>query len=279
MAGAMNLPPEFDLTGRVALVTGGGTGIGRDTALLLAERGADVVVAGRRSELLEEAALELRKRGVRALAVPTDVRKPDACKAMIAAAIREFGRLDILINNAGGAHGHVGIARMDLAKWDRDVQLNLSAALYCSQAAYPHLRASKGNIVNISSMAGVNGTQGVAAYSAAKAGLQMLTKVMSAEFGPAGIRVNCVAPGMTATEAAELGWEKRGYDAAATARLAFSLGRYGTMREVSQAIVFFASDAASYITGETVAVGGGAKIGGMISVEDDETLGTLLTRE
>lgn len=274
----MSLPPEFDLTGRVAVVTGGGSGIGRDTALLLAERGADVVVAGRRSEPLEEAGLEIRKRGSRALAVPTDVRKPDACKAMIETVISEFGRLDILINNAGGAHGHIGIAKMDLAKWDRDVQLNLSAALYCSQAAYPHLKASKGTIINISSLAGVGGTQGVAAYSAAKAGLQMLTRVMAAEFGPFGIRVNCVAPGMTATEAAELGWEKRGYDAAAMAKEAFSLRRYGEMREVSQAIVFFASDAASYITGETLAVGGGAKIGGMISVEDDETLGTLLTK-
>ena len=175
------------------------------------------------------------------LPVATDVRKPEQCKAMIEAAVKEFGKLDILINNAGGAHGHIGLARMDLAKWDRDVQLNLSAATYCSQAAYPYLRASKGCVVNISSQAGVGGTQGVAAYSAAKAGLQMLTKVMAAEWGPVGIRVNCVAPGMTATEAAELGWEKRGYDAAAAAKESFSLKRYGTMREVSQGIVFFAS--------------------------------------
>ena len=269
----------FDLSGRVAVVTGGGSGIGRNTALLLAERGADVAVAGRRAEPLEEAAGEIRKLGRRALVVPTDVRKAEECKAMIAATVKHFGRLDVLINNAGGAHGHIGIARMDLAKWDRDIQLNLNAALYCSQAAYPHLKASKGNIVNISSMAGVGGTQGVAAYSAAKAGLQMLTRVMSAEFGPAGIRVNCVAPGMTATEAAEMGWAKRGYDAAAVAKEAFSLKRFGTMREVAQAIVFFASDAASYITGETLAVGGGAKIGGMVSVEDDETMETLLTKE
>ena len=261
------------------MVTGGGTGIGRDTALLLAERGADVVVAGRRLEPLEEAAGEIRKLGRRALPVPTDVRKPEQCKAMIAAAIEAFGRLDILINNAGGAHGHIGIAKMDLAKWDRDVQLNLNAALYCSQAAYPHLKASKGCVVNISSQAGVGGTQGVAAYSAAKAGLQMLTRVMAAEWGPVGIRVNCVAPGMTATEAAELGWNKRGYDAAAAAKESFSLKRYGEMREVSQGIVFFASPAASYITGETMAIVGGSKIGGMINVEDDETLETLLVKE
>lgn len=275
----MSLPPEFDLTGKVAVVTGGGTGIGKDTALLLAERGADVVVAGRRLEPLEEAAGEIRKLGRKALAVPTDVRKPEQCKAMIEAAIRHFGRLDILINNAGGAHGHVGLAKMDLAKWDRDVQLNLSAATYCSHAAYPYLKASKGCVVNISSQAGVGGTQGVAAYSAAKAGLQMLTKVMAAEWGPQGIRVNCVAPGMTATEAAVSGWDKRGYDAAAAAKDSFSLKRYGTMREVSQGIVFFASPAASYITGETMAIVGGSKIGGMINVEEDEELPTLLVKE
>jgi NAD(P)-dependent dehydrogenase (short-subunit alcohol dehydrogenase family) len=266
----------FDLSGRVAIVTGGGTGIGRDTALLLAQRGADLVVAGRRPEPIEKTAADIRALGRRALAVPSDVRKAEAAKALIEAAITEFGRIDILINNAGGAHGHIGLAKMDLSKWDRDIQLNLSAAQYCSQAAYPWLRKSKGSIVNISSMAGIGGTQGVGAYSAAKAGLQMLTRVMSAEWGPSGIRVNCVAPGMTATEAAESGWDKRGYDAAAAAKQAFSLRRYGEMREVAQAIVFFASDAASYITGETLAVGGGAKIGGMISVEDDEELDTLL---
>ena len=207
----------FDLTGRVALVTGGGTGIGRDTALLLAERGADVAISGRRAEPLEKTAADIRALGRRALAVPADVRKAEACKAMIDAVIATFGHLDILVNNAGGAHGHIPLSRMDLAKWDRDIQLNLSAATYCSQAAFPHLRKTRGNIVNISSMAGVNGTQGVAAYSAAKAGLQMLTKVMSAEWGPSGIRVNCVAPGMTATEAAVSGWDTRGCDPAAVA--------------------------------------------------------------
>jgi NAD(P)-dependent dehydrogenase (short-subunit alcohol dehydrogenase family) len=113
----------------------------------------------------------------------------------------------------------------------------------------------------------MHGTQGVAAYSAAKAGLQMFTRVSSAEWGPQGVRVNCVAPGMTATEAARDGWEKRGYDAMEACQT-FPLRRYGEMREVAQMIVFFASDAASYITGESVSVGGGPQIGGMIRVED-----------
>ena len=261
------LPPEFDLTGRVAIVTGGGSGIGRATALLLAERGADVVVAGRRTEPLDRTASDIHAIGRQGLAVSTDVRKPEEARAMVAEVAERLGRIDILINNAGGAHGHIALAKMDPGKWDRDVQLNLSAAMYCSQAALPQLKASRGCVVNISSLAGMHGTQGVAAYSAAKAGLQMFTRVSSAEWGPAGVRVNCVAPGMTATEAAREGWEMRDYDAMAACRH-FPLRRYGEMREVAQMIVFFASDAASYITGETVAVGGGPQIGGMISVDE-----------
>jgi NAD(P)-dependent dehydrogenase (short-subunit alcohol dehydrogenase family) len=264
----MTSDPAFDLTGRVALVTGGGTGIGRATALLLAERGADVAIAGRRLEKLEPTGEEIRKLGRRALCVPADVRQPDQVAAMIEGVIAEFGRLDILINNAGGAAVHMPLAKLDPERWDRDIDLNLNAAMYVSQAALPHLRATKGNIVNISSMAGIHGTKGVAAYSAAKAGVQMLTRVSAAEWGHYGVRVNCVAPGMTATEKAREGWEKSGFDAAAVAKHAFALRRYGETREVAQMIVFFASDAASYITGQTVAVSGGDPLGGMIDTDD-----------
>jgi NAD(P)-dependent dehydrogenase (short-subunit alcohol dehydrogenase family) len=259
---------EFDLTGRVAIVTGGGTGIGKATAKLLARRGANVAVAGRRPEPLDETTAEIRNEtGRRALAIPSDVRKAEEAQALIDKVVAEFGRLDILINNAGGPHGHIGLSKMEPANWDKDVTLNLSAAMYCSQAALPHLKATKGAIVNISSLGGVHGTQGVAAYSAAKAGLQMFTRVSSAEWGPAGVRVNCVAPGMIATEKARAGWEARNYDAMAACQ-GFPLRRYGEMDEVAQAIVFFASDAASYITGETLAVGGGPQIKGMIQVEE-----------
>ncbi|HMO68151.1 MAG TPA: SDR family oxidoreductase, partial [Novosphingobium sp.] len=169
--------------------------------------------------------------------------------------------------NAGGAHRHIGLSKMTVEGWDRDIALNLSSAQYCSQAAFPHLRESRGNIVNISSMAGINGTNGVGAYSAAKAGLQMLTRVMASEWGAHGIRVNCVAPGMTATEKAVEGWEKIGFDAATIAKSAFALGRYGEAREVAQMAVFFASPAASYIAGQTVEVSGGPKLGGMVEVD------------
>ena len=257
----------FDLRGRVAIVTGGGTGIGRATALLLAERGASVAVAGRRREPLDSVVAEIEAVDRKALALETDVRKSESVQAMVDAVVARFGRIDVLINNAGGAHGHVSLARMDLTKWDRDVQLNLSAAMYCSQAALPHLKASKGCVVNISSLAGMHGTQGVGAYSAAKAGLQMFTRVCAAEWGPAGVRVNCVAPGMIATELARSNWERTGFDAMGASR-GFPLRRPGEPREVAQMVVFFASDASSYITGESVSVGGGPQISGMIRVED-----------
>ncbi|EZP84776.1 Short-chain dehydrogenase/reductase SDR [Novosphingobium resinovorum] len=258
---------EFDLTGRVALVTGGGTGIGRAIALLLARRGADIAVAGRKRAPLDAVVAEIEALGRKGLAVEADVRELAPVQAMVETAAVHFGRLDILVNNAGGAHGHVGIAKMDPAKWDRDIALNLNSAMYASQSAFPHLRKVKGCIVNVSSVAGMHGTQGVAAYSAAKAGVQMFTRVAAAEWGPTGVRVNAVAPGMTATEKARAGWEKTGFDADSAAHV-FPLRRYGQPEDVAQLVGFLVSDAASYITGEAIAVAGGPVLGGMVRIDD-----------
>lgn len=258
----------FDLSGRVAIVTGGGTGIGKAIALMLAERGADVAVAGRRAEPLEAAASEIAgKTGRKVIAIPTDATDPDAAQALVDRTVKEFGRLDILINNAGKS-SYSGFSKMPPEMWDKDVKLNLSAAFYCAHAAIPHLKASgHGAIVNISSQAGVSGTAGCGAYSAAKAGLQMFTKVAASEWGGSGVRVNCVAPGMIATELAQKGWAKTGFDALGAAKTAFALQRPGKPEEIAQAVAFLASDAASYITGETLVVSGGAGAKGMIDVD------------
>jgi 3-oxoacyl-[acyl-carrier protein] reductase len=140
----------------------------------------------------------------------------------------------------------------------------MHSAFYCAQAVSAHmLEAGKGAIVNISSLAGINGTMGVAAYSAAKAGLQMFTRVAAAEWGPKGIRVNCVACGMISTDLAQANWAKTGFDATGACK-DFPLRRPGRPEEVAQAVLFLASDAASYITGETLAVAGGPQLKGMI---------------
>ncbi len=159
----------FDFSGRVAIVTGGGTGIGAVTAMQLAERGADLVLAGRKAAPLEESAAKIIKAtGRRCLAVPTDVTVPEQANALIEATIAEFGRLDMLVNNAGKG-SHRPLRTMTPEIWQRDVALNLNSAFYCAQAAFPHLKASgRGAIVSISSLAGVNGTMGVGAYSPAK---------------------------------------------------------------------------------------------------------------
>lgn len=252
----------------MAIVTGGGSGIGAATARLLAERGADLVLAGRRIGPLEQTAAELRQAtGRRCLPLPADVTDPEQATKLVADAVAQLGRLDILINNAGRGR-HAPLRTMSPEVWQKDVALNLNAAFYCSQAAYPHLKASgNGAIVNVSSLAGVNGTLGVGAYSAAKAGLQMFTRVAAAEWGPQRIRVNAVACGMIATPLARANWAKTGYDATEACR-EFPLRRPGNPEEPAEAIAFLASDAASYITGEVLAVAGGPALKGMIETDE-----------
>lgn len=261
----------FNFAGRVAIVTGGGTGIGAVTAMQLAERGADVVLAGRKAEPLENTARNIREKTQRrCIAVPTDVTDPAQAAQLIETTIAEFGRLDMLINNAGKG-SHRPLRTMAPEIWQKDVNLNLNAAFYCAQAAFPHLKASalerngQSAIVNISSLAGINGTLGVGAYSAAKSGLQMFTRVAAAEWGPHAIRVNAIACGMIATDLAQAGWAKTGFDAIGAAQ-AFPLRRPGRPEEIAQTVIFLVSAAASYITGETLTVAGGPQLKGMIDV-------------
>jgi 3-oxoacyl-[acyl-carrier protein] reductase len=254
--------PVYDFSGRIVIVTGGGTGIGAQTASLFACQGAQVVIASRNAERLQARA-EIIGHGC--IAMAADVTDEAQCQQLIEGVMARFGRIDTLVNNAGGAR-HAPIARFRTDKWMAEFDLNLHSAFYCARAAsIPMIAAQKGAIVNISSLAGVNGTMGCAPYSAAKAGLQSFTRVAAAEWGPKGIRVNCVAAGMIATELAQANWTKAGFDASSACR-DFPLRRPGKPEEVAQAVLFLASDAASYITGETLIVGGGPRLGGMIDV-------------
>jgi NAD(P)-dependent dehydrogenase (short-subunit alcohol dehydrogenase family) len=252
----------FDFTGRVAIVTGGGSGIGAATAMQLARLGANIAIAGRTADRLEAKAAEISEATSRScLAVPTDVRKEEQVASLIERVIQHYGRIDILINNAGGSVMSP-LKEVTSKMWERSFALNVDAAYYCTRDAGRHFLAQgSGVIVNVSSLAGVHGTKGAAPYSAAKAALQMFTRVTAAEWGPHGIRVNCVAPGMILSERATEHMKNSNIDIEAGTK-AFPLRRAGRPDEVANAIVFLASDAASYITGETLAVGGGPILGG-----------------
>jgi 3-oxoacyl-[acyl-carrier protein] reductase len=254
--------PKYDFSGQRAIVTGGGTGIGAVTAALFAQAGAYVVIAARNAERLQERADVI---GHGCIAIAADVTDEAQCQQLIAQTVERLGGVDILVNNAGGAR-HAPITRYRTDKWLAEFDLNMHSAFYCARAAAEQMiAAGKGAIVNISSLAGVNGTMGCAPYSAAKAGLQSFTRVAAAEWGPKGVRVNCVAAGMVATELAQANWAKAGFDATGACK-DFPLRRPGQPEEVAQAVLFLASDAASYITGETLAVAGGPRLGGMIDV-------------
>jgi NAD(P)-dependent dehydrogenase (short-subunit alcohol dehydrogenase family) len=251
----------FDFRNKHVLVTGASAGIGAVTANLFAEHGADVTIAARRVDKLEQAAARLRSTGRRCLAVPADVTDPLQVQSMVERSLQEFGRIDILVNNAGGSV-RSSLRRLTPEIWQHGRALNLDGAAYCTMEAGKHfLERKAGVIVNISSVAGINGTMGEVPYSCAKAGLQMLTRVAAAEWGPYGVRVNCVAPGMTSTEAVQKKFAAGIYNSEQISAR-FPLRRPGTCEEVAYAVLFFASDFASYITGQTLAVDGGPPISG-----------------
>jgi 3-oxoacyl-[acyl-carrier protein] reductase len=254
---------EFlDFSGRVAIVTGGGTGIGYATALQLARLGASVVIASRTENELSAAAQSIRDAsGAHCIAVPTDVKDEAAITRLMARAEKEFGRIDILINNAGGTR--MGpLENISAKAWDSAFDLNMRAAFLCTQEAGKRIIAQKsGAIVNVSSGAGITGVKGGAHYSAAKSALQMFTTVTAAEWGKYNVRVNCVAPGLIASPRASEAWRVAGLDADALTEN-IPLKRIGVPDDLANMIVFLASDAASYISGQTISVDGGPKLPG-----------------
>ena len=247
---------RFSLDGRVALITGGGTGIGRGTALVLAEHGADVVLAGRRSKPLEATAAEIEALGRQAVTVPTDVTDPDACRALVDRTVAELGRLDILVNCAGGAETKSIRAWTD-DEWLDVLALNLGSVWHLSRAAAtPMIEQGKGAIVNISSGASLLAMPQAAPYGAAKAGVNNLTGSMAAAWTRKGVRVNAIAVG--AVRAATLldDAARYGLDPDSIGMTNAS-GRLGEPEEIGYAALFFASDASSFCSGQTLYVHGG----------------------
>jgi 3-oxoacyl-[acyl-carrier protein] reductase len=242
----------FDLTGKVALVTGASRGIGRGIAVGLASRGAHVVAAARGNNA-DGTVEAIRAAGGSATAVAADVTDTASVEAMMAAALQHNGRLDILVNNAGIARDQL-MLRMKRADWDEVLSTNLTAAFTIVQAALkPMIRQRGGRIISIGSVVGQMGNAGQANYAASKAGLIGFSKSIAREVASRQITVNVVAPGLVATDMTQALTDKVQGDWSAQ----IPLGRIGTAEDVAAAVCFLASDEASYITGQVLAVNGG----------------------
>ena len=248
---------RFSLTGHVAVVTGGGRGIGAGIAKDFARAGAKVAVAARRTEEIEHVAEKIRAMGGEALAVTTDVMDTDALEALATAAESELGPLTIWVNNAGGSPARMPMIELPREEFLRTIALNLTAVYDGCMVAARHI--SKGSIINISSGAGSGPVPGSGHYGAAKAGVNSLTWTLSAELAP-NIRVNAVAPGAIPTEVMlqAVGKTEDQLDEL-LAEWNIPLGRLGTPEDIGSICVYLASEAASWVSGEIFRVGGGAK--------------------
>ena len=250
----MNLS-QFSLEGKVAVVTGGSRGIGRAAALAMADAGAHVVVSSRKIADLEGVAAEISAKGVKGKAIAAHVGKMDDSKALIDQVMKEFGRLDILVNNAGTNPYFGTMMDQDEKTYDITMNVNVKSIFFLSQMAAKIMKIQGGgSIINTSSIGGIRaGELGV--YCATKAAVIMLTQVMAKEWGQYGIRVNAIAPGIIKTRLSEALWKNPEVNARAVAQI--PMMRLGEPEELAGIVVFLASKAGSYVTGETIVIDGG----------------------
>jgi len=248
---------RLDLNSRTAVVTGGNTGLGRAIALALAQAGADVALTYF-SNTSDQTVADIRALGRRALAAQLDVTNSAEVDRVVAELARGLnGHIDILINNAGHLVGRVPLSEMNDEHWHQVIDVNLSSTFYCSRAVLPYMHTGWGRIVNMSSLAGRNGgSSGATAYAAAKAGIIGLTRGLAKEVAPRGITVNAVAPGLILDTPFHATFTAPEAQQAISASL--PLKRAGMPDDVAGAVLFLASELASFITGEVTEINGGA---------------------
>ena len=251
------------LEGKVALITGGTSGIGSATAIRFAGEGAAVAITGRNSERGEQVVQDIVAIGGEALFIRADVRFADQCRDAVEQTLERFGKIDVLFNNAGVLHPRT-VPECTEEEWDETIDSSLKGAFLMSKYVLPSMiEQGSGSIIHTSSGWGILGGDRAAAYCAAKGGLIVMAKAMAIDHGPDGIRVNCVCPGDVMTpmlhdEAAKRGMSWDDYAAGANER---PLGRVGTVEEIANAVLFLASDESSFVTGDALVVDGGGIAG------------------
>ena len=249
----------FDLTGRVALVTGASRGLGRTFARVLAEAGADVAVTSRSPASLQPVREEVESLGRRAVALELDVRSESSIRNMTAAAIEAFGPIDVLVNNAG-CNIRKPAADVTWDDWNTVLDTNLRGAFFVAQAVATYMiPRARGRIVNIGSVTSVFGYAGLAPYGASRGGIRQLTMSLADDWGPHGITVNCLAPGWFKTDQNAMLYDDAEWVANLVDRI--PLKRPGVPSDLAGALIFLASDASAYVTGQTILVDGGISTG------------------
>ena len=251
----------FSLEQKIAIVTGGGVGIGRSIAVEFAKAGADVVVASRKIENLEPVTAEIVKLGRRSFAMAIDVRQEDAVKALVERTVKDLGRLDVMVNNAGASF-RANPEDISPNGWNTVVGINLNGVFFgCKWAGRQMMAQGGGVIINVSSIAGVHGSSMMPHYGAAKAAVINFTRSLGMAWGRKNIRVNCIAPGPVETEGymgvltkQDPAVAKKAYDTVASR---VGMGRWGKVEEIAYPCIFLASEASAFMTGATIIVDGG----------------------
>jgi len=255
--GAMMISARFSLEGKVALVTGGSRGIGRATALGFAEVGADVVVASRKLPELEKVVDEIRGLGRKSLAVASHVGRMEQIRNLVDEVVAEFGRIDILVNNAGTSPVMSPALDLEERAWDSIMNLNLKGLFFLSQAVAKVMKEQGGGkIINVASVDGFIPEYNIGAYSISKAGVIMATRVMAREWTQYNIRVNTIAPGLVHTQLLDSHWQVAPEDLPEALKKV-PMGHIAEPEEIVGAMIYLASDASSYVTGQTFTVDGG----------------------